>query len=139
MRYIILIKATADSEAGVMPGEDMLKAMADYHAELAAAGALVDGNGLQRSSMGWRITWTNGRKLVTDGPFAESKELVAGYTIIEVQSEAEARAWISRFPNPSPSDGAIEVRRLFEFEDFEQTEQIERMRAMKLGSSAPRT
>ncbi len=133
MRYMILVKASAESEAGGMPGEDMLKAMADYHQELIDAGVLVDGNGLQPSSKGWRIDWKNGRKLTTDGPFAETKELVGGYSIIKVKSEAEARHWISRFPNPGYQDGQIEVRRMFELEDFEPSDQIERFREMEMG------
>jgi hypothetical protein len=133
MRYMILVKATADSEAGVMPGEDMLKAMADYHEELAKAGVLVDGEGLHPSARGWRIVWENGRKLTMDGPFAETKELVAGYTIIKVKSEAEARDWISKFPNPSRQNGSIEARRMFELDDFVQGESIERFREMEMG------
>lgn len=133
MRYMILVKASAESEAGALPSEEMLAKMAAYHEDLQKAGVLVDGNGLMASSHGWRIRWTDGGKVVTDGPFAETKELVAGYTIINVASEAEARDWASRFPNPSwPAEGAVEVRRMFELEDFGQSETLERFREMDM-------
>ncbi|MGD9924968.1 MAG: YciI family protein, partial [Pseudorhodoplanes sp.] len=90
MRFMILVKATRDSEAGVMPTEELLSAMAGYHEQLTKAGVLLDGNGLQPSAKGWRIKWTGGKKTIVDGPFAETKELVAGYTIIEVKSREEA-------------------------------------------------
>ncbi len=127
---MMIVKATRDSEAGRMPGEDMLKAMADYHEELARAGVLLDGNGLHPSAKGWRITWKDGKKSITDGPFAETKELIAGYTLIQVKSREEAEEWAKRFPNPSYEDGEIEIRRLFELEDFVQGETIERFREM---------
>ncbi|MGE0501045.1 MAG: YciI family protein [Rhizobiaceae bacterium] len=130
MRYMILVKATADSEADAMPGEDMFKVMADYHEDLAKAGVLVDANGLHPSNKGWRISWKGGKKSFTDGPFTETKELVAGYTIIDVKSEAEARDWAARFPNPAMEDGVIEIRRMFELDEFEQNPQIDRFREM---------
>lgn len=130
MRFIMIVKATKDSEAGVMPGEDLLKAMADYHEELAKAGVLLDGNGLHPSSKGWRITWKDGKKTITDGPFAETKELIAGYTLIQVKSREEAEQWAKRFPNPALDDGEIEIRQLFELEDFVQGESIGRFREL---------
>jgi hypothetical protein len=119
MRYMIVVKATAHSEAGEMPPREMFDEMAAYHERLAAAGVLVEGSGLQPSSKGFRIEWSGGQKTVTDGPFSETKELIAGYTIIKVSSEDEARRWAMEFPNPSLEDGAIEVRRLFTYDDFD--------------------
>lgn len=133
MRYMILVKATADSEAGVMPKEDMLKAMADYHQELATAGVLVDGNGLQPTSKGWRLKFSDGKKFLIDGPFAETKEVIAGYTIIKVKSPEEALDWFQRFPNPHYENCEIEMRRMFELEDLGEGEQIERFRDMDVG------
>jgi hypothetical protein len=130
MRFMMIVKATTDSEAGRMPGEDMLQAMADYHEDLSKAGVLLDGNGLHPSRKGWRITWKDGKKSVTDGPFAETKELIAGYTLIQVKSRAEAEEWAKRFPNPGTEDGEIEIRQVFELEDFVQGEAIERFREM---------
>ena len=134
MRFMMIVKATKDSEAGVMPSEDMLGAMADYHEELSKAGVLLDGNGLHPSSKGWRITWSGGRRTISDGPFAEAKELIAGYTIIQVKSREEAFEWAKRFPNPSADDGEIEVRQMFELDDFSQGEAVERFREMEVGT-----
>lgn len=130
MRFMILVKASADSEAGVMPPESLFAAMADYHEELAKAGVLLDASGLQTSAKGWRITWSGGRKTVTDGPFAETKELIAGYTLIQVNSREEAVEWASRFPNPGLEDGEIEVRQLYELEDFGEMEVLDRFREL---------
>jgi hypothetical protein len=130
---MILVKASADSEAGVMPKEDMLQAMADYHEELAKAGVLVDGNGLHPTSRGWRLRYSDGKRTLIDGPFAETKEVIAGYTMIKVRSKAEALDWFSRFPNPHYGDCEIELRQMFELEDFEQGEQIDRFREMEVG------
>ena len=101
MRFMILVKATKDSEAGVMPPEELFHAMADYHEQLAKAGVLLDANGLQPSSKAWRVKYSGDKRTVTDGPFTETKELVAGYTIIQVKSREEAMEWVRRFPNPS--------------------------------------
>ena len=130
MRFMILVKANKDSEAGVMPSREMLTTMADYHEQLAKADVLLDANGLQPSSTGWRIKWSGGKKIVTDGPFTEAKELIAGYTIIQAKSREEALEWTKRFPNPHSEDGEIEVRHMFELEDFEQGEAIDRFRAI---------
>jgi hypothetical protein len=134
MRFMILVKASKDSEAGDMPPEELFTAMADYHEELAKAGVLVDANGLQASSKGWRIQYSGGRRTLIDGPFAETKELVAGYTIIEVKSRAEALEWSKRFPNPHMENGEIEVRQMFELEEFPAVEAIDRFRDMGVGA-----
>jgi len=133
MRFMIIVKATKDSEAGVMPEEQLIVEMATYHEELAKAGALLDASGLQPSSKGWRINYSGGKRTVVDGPFPETKELIAGYTIIQVQSKEEALEWTKRFPNPEMKDGEIEVRQLFELEDFGPSEAVERFRKMEVG------
>ena len=130
MRFMILVKASKDSEAGALPDENMLAKMATYHEELQKAGALVDASGLQPSSKGWRIKYSGGKRAFIDGPFTETKELVAGYTIIKAKSRQEAIEWTERFPNPSNEDGEIEVRPMFELEDFEPSEAIERFREL---------
>lgn len=133
MRFMIIVKATKDSEAGVMPEESMFAAMATYHEELARAGVLLDANGLQPTSKGFRIKYEGSKRRVVDGPFAETKELIAGYTLIQVKSREEAVEWARRFPNPHDEDCEIEVRQLFELEDFTQGEAIERFREMEVG------
>jgi hypothetical protein len=127
---MILVKASKDSEAGAMPDENMIAKMVTYHEELQKAGALVDASGLQPSSKGWRIKYSGGKRTFIDGPFTETKELIAGYTIIKAKSRQEAIDWIKRFPNPSNEDGEIEVRQLFELEDFGPSEAIERFREL---------
>ena len=136
MRFMIIVKATKDSEAGVMPEEPLLAEMAKYHEELAKAGALLDGSGLQPSSKGWRIEYDGEKRRFVDGPFAETKELVAGYTLIRVNSREEAIEWTRRFPNPAVDggEGEIEVRQLFELEDFGPGETIDRFRDMGIGA-----
>jgi hypothetical protein len=132
MRFIILVKASRESEAGAMPDEPLMAAMADYHEQLAKAGVLLDASGLQASSKGWRIRYAGGKRTVIDGPFTESKELVAGYTIIQVRSREEALEWTRRFPAPH-GDGVeaeIEVRQMFEIDDFAPSESAERFRDM---------
>jgi hypothetical protein len=131
MRFMILVKASADSEAGAMPKEDMFRVMADYHEELAKAGVLVDANGLQPTSKGFRLQYKGGKRLLVDGPFAESKEVIAGYTTINVKSKEEALDWFKRFPQPHNSDCEIEMRQIFELDDFGPSEQIERFRAFE--------
>ena len=137
MRFMIIVRATKDSEAGVMPGEGLLAEMAGYHEELAKAGVLIDGSGLQSSAKGWRITYSGEEKTIVDGPFAETKELIAGYTIIQVQSREEAIQWSRRFPNPAVDggEGEIEVRQMFELEDFGQGEEVERFRKIGVGGT----
>jgi hypothetical protein len=133
MRYMIVVKATKDSEAGVMPPERLIAQMASFHEELAKAGVLVDASGLQASSKGWRIRYSGNERTVIDGPFTETKELIAGYTIIRVDSREEALAWTKRFPNPSIDgrQGEIEVRQFFELEDFGPSEAVDRFREIE--------
>jgi hypothetical protein len=135
MRFMIIVKATTDSEAGVMPEEKLLAAMANYHEELARAGVLLDASGLQPSAKGWRVTYAGERRQVIDGPFAEAKELIAGYTLIQVKSREEAMEWTRRFPNPAIDGqaGEIEVRQLFELDDFGPSAAVERFREMGVG------
>ena len=139
MRFMILVKATKDSEAGVMPSEALLKEMIDFHGEMAKAGVLVDGSGLQASSKGWRIKYNGKQRSFVDGPFAETKELVAGYTVIDVKSREEAIAWSRRFPNPSidGKEAEIEVRQYFELEDFGDSKELERFRKLNLNKNQP--
>ncbi len=138
MRFMIIVKATRDSEAGVMPkSEDgLMAAMADYHEDLAKAGVLLDASGLQPSSRGFRVRFSGDRRSVVDGPFAETKELIAGYTIIQAKTREEAAEWARRMPNPYGRgvDGEIEVRQLYELDDFEPGEAVERFRRMDLAS-----
>jgi hypothetical protein len=133
MRFMIQVRANATSESGALPEERLMAAMAHYHEQLAQAGVLLDANGLQPSAKGWRIRYRGGKGTVVDGPFAETKELIAGYTIIQVKSREEAVEWARRFPNPHDEDGEIEIRQLFELEDFTQGEAIERFREMEVG------
>nr|WP_298412668.1 YciI family protein [uncultured Halomonas sp.] len=132
MRYMIIVKATQDSEAGVMPGETLLARMAAYHEALAKAGVLLDATGLQPSSSGWRVRYDGDKRTLIDGPFTESKELIAGYTLIQVRSHEEAAEWVRRFPNSAIDGGEseIEVRRLFELEDFSESEAIDRFQTL---------
>jgi hypothetical protein len=130
MRFMILVKASKDSEAGALPDEDMIAKMATYHEELQKAGALIDASGLQPSAKGWRIKYSGSKRTFIDGPFTETKELVAGYTIIKAKSRQEAIEWTKRFPNPGSEDGEIEVRQMFELEDFGPSEAIERFREL---------
>lgn len=137
MRYMIIVRATAMSEAGIMPEDPkLLQDMARYHEELAQAGVLLDGSGLRPSAEGWRIGWGAGKPVLTDGPFAETKELIAGYTLIQVRSREEAMEWSRRFPRPFPEgvDCEIEVRRLYELEDFGTDPALDRMREMGVGA-----
>ena len=135
MRFMIVVKASQDSEAGVMPDEKALSEMAKYHEELQRAGVLLDASGLQATSKGWRIQYSGQKRTVVDGPFTEAKELIAGYTIIQVKSKEEAMEWARRFPNPSldGKEGEIEVRQLFELDDFGPSEAVERFRKMDVG------
>jgi hypothetical protein len=118
MRFMVIVKASKDSEAGRMPPEEMLGAMAKFNEELVKAGVMLDGNGLQPSSKGARIRFSGKNRTVIDGPFAETKELVAGYWIIQVKSKEEAIEWMKRCPNPHEDDCEIEIRQVFEMEDF---------------------
>ena len=136
MRFMIIIKASQDSEAGVMPTEELLTAMGNYNEELVKAGIMIEGEGLHPSSKGARVRFSGDKRTVIDGPFAETKELIAGYWIWQVKSKQEAIDWVKRCPNPMPgTDAEIEIRQVFEAEDFgaeftpELREQEERIRA----------
>lgn len=140
MRFMIIVKATADSEAGRFPpsSEGMFEAMAEYHEQLAKAGVLLDASGLHPSRKGWRIRYHGDRRTVVDGPFAESKELIAGYTMIQVRTREEALEWTKRFPNPVGRTKAaeIEVRQLFEMSDFDglvEPQTADRFKQMGMG------
>ena len=130
MRFMIIVKANKDTEAGVMPEEPLLAAMAKYHEELAKAGVLLDASGLQPSAKSVRIRYAGGKRMQIDGPFSEAKELIAGYTLIQVKSREEGLEWARRFPAPhgEGTDGEIEVRPLFELEDFAPGASVERFR-----------
>ena len=136
MRFMIIVKATRDSEAGAMPDEKLMAAMAKSHEELQKADMLLDGSGLQPSAKGWRIKYSGDKRAFVDGPFAETKELVAGYTLIQAKSREEAVEWTRRFPNPAINngEGEIEVRQLFELEDFGESPVLERFREIGMGS-----
>ncbi len=138
MRFMVIVKATAESEADVLPGNEMIARMAQFHEELARAGALLEASGLKSSRHGWRVEHRGGEVRVVDGPFAETKELIAGYTVIKAATRAEAVAWSRRFPNPTleGSDCHIEVRPMFELEDFEQGDGVARFREMGVGGES---
>jgi hypothetical protein len=119
MRVMAIVKATADSEAGKMPSEELLAAMGEFNEEMVKAGVLLAGEGLQPSSKGARVSFGGeGERMVTDGPFAETKELIAGYWLMQVRSLEDAVEWIKRCPNPHDEPGEIEIRQVFETEDF---------------------
>jgi hypothetical protein len=133
MRFMIIVKATKNSEAGEMPSEALISRMAVYHEELGKAGMFVDGSGLKPSAKGWRIRFTGEKRSVVDGPFAETKELIAGYTIIEAKSREEALEWTKRFPNPAIDGniGEIEVRPYMELEDLQPSEGVSRFKDLR--------
>lgn len=134
MRFMILVKATKDSEAGVMPSEKILAEMGAFNEALVKAGVLLAGEGLHPSSKGVRVQFSGNRRTVIDGPFVETKELIAGYWLWQVKSKEEAIEWVKRCPNPTGEEGEIEIRQVFEAEDFgaeftpELREQEERVR-----------
>jgi hypothetical protein len=137
MRFMVLVKATKESEAGVLPDEKLLTEMTKYNDELVKAGVLLAGEGLQPSSKGARVKFSGDKRIVTDGPFAETKELIAGFWLFQVRSKEEAIEWVKRAPNPSPgTEAEIEIRQVFEAEDFgpaltpELREAEERQRAL---------
>lgn len=135
MRFMILVKATRDSEAGVMPSEQLLAEMGNFNEELVKAGVMLSGDGLHPSAKGARVRFSGKDRKVIDGPFAETKELVAGFWIWQCASLQEAIAWVKRCPNPMPGESEIEIRPIFEAEDFgaqltpELRAQEERLRA----------
>jgi hypothetical protein len=135
MRFMIIVKATKDSEAGVMPRKQLLTEMGKFNEELVKAGVMLAGEGLHPSSKGARVKFSGDRRTVIDGPFAETKELIAGFWLWQVKSKDEAIEWVKRCPNPHDGDSEIEIRQVFEAEDFgaeftpELREQEERVRA----------
>jgi hypothetical protein len=136
MRFMVLVKATKDSEAGVLPDQKLLADMGKFNEELVKAGVMLAGEGLQPSSKGARVRFSGTKRTVIDGPFAETKELIAGYWLWQVKSKQEAIEWVKRCPNPMPgTDSEIEIRQVFEAEDFgaeftpELRDQEERLRA----------
>ena len=134
MRVIVMIKANKDTEAGVMPSEELLTAMGKYNEELVKAGVMLAGEGLHPSTKGARVKCSKGKITVTDGPFTETKELICGFWIWQVKSMEEAIEWAKRIPNPDDQDGEVEIRQVFEASDFgeeftpELREQEERLR-----------
>jgi hypothetical protein len=118
MRFMVIVKATRDSEAGILPDEKLLAAMGKYNEELVAAGVMLAGEGLQPSSKGARVRFSGANRTVIDGPFTETKELIAGFWLWRVNSKQEAIEWVKRCPNPMPGDSEIEIRQIFEVEDF---------------------
>lgn len=135
MRFMVLLKANEDTEAAVMPSEQLLAEMGQYNEEMVKAGVLLAGEGLQPSSKGARVKFSGGERSVTDGPFAEAKEMIAGYWLIQVKSKDEAIEGVKRCPNPVDGESEIEIRQVFEAEDFgealtpELREQEDRIRA----------
>ncbi|HEU4647469.1 MAG TPA: YciI family protein [Gemmatimonadales bacterium] len=140
MRVMVLVKATAETEAGIMPSTELIAAMMKYNEELVNAGIMQAGEGLQPSSKGARVRFSGDKRTVIDGPFAETKELVAGYWMWKVKSLDEAIEWVKRCPNPTGAESVIEIRPVFEAEDFgaeftpELKEQDERLRARAAGT-----
>jgi hypothetical protein len=135
MRFIVLIKANKDTEAGVMPSQELLAAMGKYNEELVKAGIMLGGEGLHPSSKGARVKFSGNQRTIIDGPFAETKELIAGYWLWQCKSRQEAIEWVKRCPNPTGAESQIEIRQIFEAEDFgaeftpELREQEDRVRA----------
>jgi hypothetical protein len=135
MRFMVIVKATPNSEAGIMPSQKLLAAMGAFNEELVKAGVMLAGEGLQPSSKGARVKFSGGTRTVIDGPFAETKELIAGFWLWQCKSKDEAIEWVKRCPNPFSGESEIEIRQLFEAEDFgadftpELREQEERVRA----------
>jgi hypothetical protein len=135
MRFMIFVKASPESEAGILPSEELMTAMGNFNEELVKAGILIDCDGLQPSSKGTRVRFSGDQRTVIDGPFAETKELIAGYWLWQVKSREEAIEWVKRCPNPMPgTDAEIEIRQVYEAEDFgaefttQLREQEERLR-----------
>jgi len=135
MRFMVIVRATRDSEAGVLPDKKLLADMGAFNEELVKAGVMLAGEGLQPSSKGARVRFSGAKRTVIDGPFTETKELIAGFWLWKVKSKQEAIEWVKRCPNPFPGESDIEIRQLYEAEDFgaeftpELKEQEERLRA----------
>lgn len=133
MRFMIMVKSNQETESGKLPEDRLIAAMATYHEELAKAGVLLDASGLQPTSKGWRVRYSAGKRTVIDGPFTESKELIAGYTLIQAKSREEAQEWVKRFPAPfgEGEEAEIEIRQLYELDDFKPSAAVERFREME--------
>lgn len=146
MRFMVLVKASKDSEAGVMPSQQLLAEMGKFNEELANAGVLLAGEGLHPSSKGARVRFSGAKRTVIDGPFAETKELIAGYWMWQCKSREDAIEWVKRCPNPHNEDCEIEIRQVFEAEDFgaeftpelQKQEAAVRAQAAKLANQAKR-
>jgi hypothetical protein len=130
MRFMVMVKATKDSEAGMPPSEELIDAMGKYNEELVKAGVMLAGDGLQPSSKGVRVRFDGPLRTVIDGPFTETKELVAGFWMFQVKSLEEAIEWVKRCPNPMPGESDIEIRQVFELEDFGDSPAVDRHRAL---------
>jgi hypothetical protein len=124
MRFMVMVKANEDTEAGVMPTEEELAAMGAFNEQLVQAGIMLAGDGLHPSSRGARVHFSGDQRTVVDGPFTEAKELIAGYWIIEVKSLDEAIEWVKRVPNPTGVESQIEIRQVFEAEDFDMSDEL---------------
>ncbi len=138
MRFMIVVKGTAETESGAPPSDALMAPMAVYLEKLAKAGVLLDANGLRPTAKGWRIRYSGGKRTIVDGPFAAAKEVIAGYTLIQVRSREEAMEWARRFPSPhgEMAEGEIEVRQLFEPDDFAAGGSVARFRELE---AAPHT
>ena len=136
MRFMVIVKATKDSEAGKLPDETMLAAMGKYNEQLAKAGIVLELAGLKPSSAGARVRFSGDKRTVIDGPFAETKELIAGFWILQCKSLEECVEWVKRCPNPHPEDGEIEIRPFFELSDFEMTAETKALHD-RVGASLP--
>ena len=130
MRFMVLVKADKNSEAGVLPDKKLLAEMGKFNEEMAQAGVMLAGEGLHPSSKGARVRFSGDKRIVIDGPFAETKELVAGFWLIQVRSKEEAIEWIKRCPNPHNVDSEVEIRQLFELEDFGESPAVDHHRQL---------
>ena len=131
MRFMVMVRANKDTEAGVMPSEELLTAMGKYNEELVKAGIMLAGEGLHPSSKGARVRFSKGKTTVIDGPFAESKELIAGFWLWQVRSKEEAIEWARRCPNPTGEESVLELRQVFEAEEFGDPEAVKRDQALR--------
>ncbi|MFI9815408.1 YciI family protein [Saccharothrix variisporea] len=129
MRFMVIVKATAETEAGVMPSEEMISAMTAFNEELVKAGVMLAGEGLHPSSKGARVYFEGDKRTVVDGPFAETKELIAGFWLLELKSLEEAVEWVKRVPNPTGEQSQIEIRQVFSPEDFDISDELRQREA----------
>jgi hypothetical protein len=131
MRFMLMVKGDKNTEAGVMPSEQLLDEMGKFNEELVKAGVLLAGDGLQPTAKGAKVRWKDGKRTVIDGPFTEAKELVAGYWIIDVKSKEEAIEWVKRCPAPTEGEAEIEIRQVFELTDFAPSAALDRHVALR--------